>query len=112
VSRYRKKPVIIDAWHWQFAPEQEPAPGWMNDAIGQAPGTLGSAAFKPDHPDGPRIEIVTLEDGSGEVHVARPGDWIIRGVKGELYPCKDDIFRATYELVEDPYLSSVPSGNG
>jgi len=32
---------------------------------------------------------------------AKEGDWIIRGVKGEIYPCKDDIFRATYEPVEE-----------
>ena len=32
---------------------------------------------------------------------AKPGDWIIRGVKGELYPCKPDIFEATYEAVDD-----------
>lgn len=39
------------------------------------------------------IDIKTLE---GTMH-ASPGDWIIRGVKGELYPCKPDIFEATYE---------------
>ena len=39
------------------------------------------------------IDIPTLE---GTMH-ANPGDWIIRGVKGELYPCKPDIFEATYE---------------
>ena len=40
-----------------------------------------------------RMEIHTLEG----TMVANPGDWIITGVKGETYPCKDDIFRATYE---------------
>jgi hypothetical protein len=35
-------------------------------------------------------------------HEARPGDWIIRGVQGELYPCKPDIFEATYEPAEVP----------
>jgi hypothetical protein len=39
------------------------------------------------------LEIETLE---GTMR-AQPGDWIITGVKGEIYPCKDDIFRATYE---------------
>ena len=42
------------------------------------------------------IAIPTLEG----MMVARPGDWIIRGVKGELYPCKADIFEATYEAVQ------------
>jgi hypothetical protein len=41
------------------------------------------------------VEIKTLEG----TMVANPGDWIIRGVKGELYPCKPDIFEATYERV-------------
>ena len=44
-----------------------------------------------------RIEIETLEG----VMVGNPGDYLIRGVKGELYPCKPDIFEETYELVSD-----------
>jgi len=43
-----------------------------------------------------RIEIETLEG----IMVGNVGDWLITGVKGEKYPCKDDIFRATYEPVE------------
>lgn len=42
-----------------------------------------------------KVDINTLEG----VMVAQPGDWIIRGIKGELYPCKDEIFKATYEEV-------------
>lgn len=41
--------------------------------------------------------IDTLEGG----HIVCPGDWIIKGIKGEYYPCKPDIFRQTYEPVED-----------
>ncbi len=44
-----------------------------------------------------RTVIKTLEGNM----VAKVGDWIITGVKGERYPCKDDIFKATYELVEE-----------
>ncbi|MCR4300859.1 MAG: hypothetical protein NUV51_04550 [Sulfuricaulis sp.] len=46
--------------------------------------------------------IGTLEDGPNceAVHVAALGDWIIRGVKGEFYPCKPDIFEATYERAD------------
>ena len=46
----------------------------------------------------PRIEIDTLEG----VMTAHIGDWIIRGVAGEFYPCKPDIFAATYEPAEKP----------
>jgi hypothetical protein len=63
VSRYRKKPVVIEAERWE-------GPG--------------------DH------LIHTLEG----VMTASPGDWIITGVKGERYPCKPDIFEATYEPEE------------
>lgn len=44
------------------------------------------------------LDIETLE---GTMR-ASPGDWIIRGVKDELYPCKPDVFEATYEPVEEP----------
>jgi len=50
-------------------------------------------AYQTDVP----VEIHTLEG----TMLARPGDWIITGIKGELYPCKPDIFEATYEPVED-----------
>lgn len=40
-----------------------------------------------------QLWIKTLEGG----HIASPGDWIIRGVKGEFYPCKPDIFASTYD---------------
>lgn len=48
--------------------------------------------------DGLSLLIKTLE---GEM-MADPGDWIIKGIKGELYPCKPDIFAATYEPVDTP----------
>ena len=59
--KYRKKPVIIDAYQTNV-----------------------------------ELEISTLEG----TMKANPGDWIITGVKGEKYPCKPDIFEASYELVE------------
>jgi hypothetical protein len=72
--KFRKKPVVIEATQW----------------------------FKHgDHPlvvqNGGRDTgwIKTLEGG----HIVTPGDWIITGVKGEHYPCKPDIFEATYDAV-------------
>ena len=51
------------------------------------------------NPDKPEMYVPTLEDGrNGQVkHVASVGDWIIKGVNGEFYPCKPDIFNATYD---------------
>ena len=87
--RYRKKPVVIEAF--QFTGESNLAkstnrwqvPEWFVDAVLEP-----SVWAYPDH-----ISIKTLE-GTMRADV---GDWIIRGVKGEIYPCKPDIFEATYE---------------
>jgi len=97
MPQFRKKPVVIDAIQWTGAEQQ----------IKEIFEMLGSNDL-PHAPDDPHIKpglgftpadgnlsIPTLE---GTMH-ARPGDWIIRGVKGELYPCKPDIFAATYEPV-------------
>jgi hypothetical protein len=88
MARYRKKPVVVEAWHWA-AGNQEDTPQWIDDAIDKE-----VIVLPPLNSNG--FLINTLE---GPV-VASPGDWIIRGVKGELYPCKPDIFEATYEPVE------------
>lgn len=77
--KFRKKPVVIEAV--QFTSERLEA---CCRFIGRE--HIGSAS--PDH-----IEILTLEGSLS----ARLGDWIIKGVKGEFYPCKADIFEATYE---------------
>jgi hypothetical protein len=80
---FTKKPVQIEAR--QYDGTQESAielADWVN--------TNGHEAYC-----GNILVIVTLE---GE-HRANPGDWIIKGVAGEFYPCKPDIFAATYEPV-------------
>lgn len=83
--RYRKKPIEIEAWQ---VDSREPLPDWLHEAL--AHGTVKPHHHLPDH-----LNIETLEG----VMLARPGDWLIQGVTGELYPCKPDIFAATYEAV-------------
>lgn len=56
-------------------------------------------AFRPELMDAEKLTL-TIPTLEGDM-VAQDGDWIIRGVKGELYPCKPDIFEATYELVDE-----------
>ena len=92
----RKKPVTVEAWQWLYSCYEEPAPTWVIDALHRWPAPNG-ANFEPKHPSGPRIAINTPEG----VMLAKPGDWIIQGVKGELYPCKPDVFEQTYEIVEE-----------
>jgi hypothetical protein len=84
-SKYRKIPVVIEAMKWDGQ-----SLGDASVFLGSYPQTVGS--FK-DHPLGMPLFISTLE---GEMR-ADPGDWIIKGVKGEFYPCKPDIFWASYE---------------
>lgn len=106
---FRKKPIEIQAWHWRFSTEQAEEPVWIRDALHRWP-QLGSIAFEPHHPDGPRIAIATLEG----VMTANPGDWIILGTAGEVYPCKPDVFETVYEPVREPtspgrWLRNLPT---
>jgi hypothetical protein len=83
--KYRKKPVVIEAWRVPANGKlTEPAPNWLIQAL------LEQVAVADR--DAGSITIKTLE---GEM-LANVGDWIIQGVKGELYPCKNEIFEATY----------------
>ena len=76
--KYRKKPVVIDAVQWTGAN--------VDEVLGFAQASAYRAAGEQ------AIMIETLE---GTMR-ADKNDWIIRGVKGEFYPCKPDIFEATY----------------
>ena len=89
VAKYRKKPVVIEAM--QFTRENmEEVARWCGGSIaGEMTVTGTPIAYA-------LMYIPTLEG----VMDALTGDWIIKGVKGEFYPCKPDIFEATYELVE------------
>ncbi len=78
--RYRKKPVVIEAVQWT---------GSNFDEVVRFFG--GCAEFQNS-----QVFIQTLE---GEM-TASPQDWIIKGIKGEFYPCKPDIFEATYEVAQ------------
>ena len=99
---YRKKPVVIDAV--LLSADTTATRGGLsaNDrAHATIAGWMLGSGFRNFRVHGDRrpfgLLIETLE---GEM-LADPGDWIIRGVKGEFYPCKPDIFEATYEAVTD-----------
>ena len=88
--KFRKKPVIIEAI--QFTQENvEKLDKWLEDNaikdFGWQGDTLGTTT---------KLIIHTLE---GDM-TASPNDWIIKGVQGEFYPCKPDIFQATYEAID------------
>ena len=81
--KYRKKPVVIEA--------EQIIAGMQGELLSQAIVEGKARAIEDD-----TVLIDTLEGSM----IGRPGDWIIRGIKGEFYPCKPDIFAATYEAVK------------
>lgn len=87
--KYRKKPVVIESFKLKYDKELGKyigLPIWFKKRI------LNKECFFTCH----GIVIITLEGH----HLALNGDYIICGIKGELYPCKPDIFEMTYEKVE------------
>jgi hypothetical protein len=96
MPKFRKKPVEIEAW--QFT------------------GNMASAKAIALHDKS--MHILSSEDGEVFIIIdtlegrmtANPNDWIIRGVKGEIYPCKPDIFAATYEAADRPRLTRRARG--
>ncbi|QEQ94965.1 hypothetical protein pEaSNUABM56_00189 [Erwinia phage pEa_SNUABM_56] len=90
MAKYRKKPVEIEAHRFDGS----------STSVGQIKNWIEKGVFRESEIStrdcGRTIEIPTLEG----LMVASAGDMIIKGVKGEFYPCKPDIFAATYDLVE------------
>jgi hypothetical protein len=99
--KYKKKPVVIDAVQWTGENHREMFDFLTENAFDKDLMQMSAEHFYIDHSkvEGGLI-IKTLE---GE-HLASIGDFIIRGVKGEYYPCKPDIFEQTYEKVEDTHI--------
>ena len=99
MAQFRKKPVVIEAMR---------VPPQCDDSNIQAHGEL--VVWLSLHSGGCDQRDWEVANGNGEIDIdtlegtmlARNGDWIICGVKGELYPCKPDIFEATYESVWRP----------
>lgn len=96
--KYRKKPIIVEAF--QMTQERrwdnKDWPGWLNLAWNKSPDDIGSLFINPVDTKRERLVIATLEG----LHEITWNDWIIQGIKGELYACKPDIFEMTYERTE------------
>ena len=102
IKRYRKKPVVIEAVQW------DGTSGGANTVIDWINGNEGCARYRcapggcTGTEEGHRVAIETLEGTMS----ADAGDFIIRGVQGEFYPCKPEIFEKTYEAANED--SAVP----
>lgn len=88
INKYIKKPVTVEALQWDGHNTEEVMEFCPSAELFDPPryGTV--------EPLNPRLTIRTLEG----IHEARVGDYIIKGIKGEFYPCKPDIFEITYRL--------------
>jgi hypothetical protein len=103
MAKFRKRPVVIEAVQLRWRNWGDVC-SLLGDIISAAnPGReVWEAKDVSDTcgETGPFIAL-TIPTLEGD-HTALHGDWIIRGVKGEFYPCKPDIFAATYEPVDEP----------
>lgn len=86
VKQYRKKPVVISAIELTLSNMDEVMEWCGGKSWSRAPMRAVTG-----------ISLHPLEDDEEQTHFASFGDYIIKGVKGEFYPCKPDIFKATYE---------------
>jgi hypothetical protein len=101
VERWRKKPVVIEASR-AILTDCEAIEAWSNGAV-------TGIGDRINH-EGPWIcKCFSIKTWEGTM-TALEGDWIIRGVKGEFYPCKPDIFEATYEPADAPRSESGSAG--
>lgn len=108
---YRKKPVVVQAVQLTDATIKQ-AYEFMHGPVSHQTSTsreYWDKYCKTVADNG--MNVVTLEDGPDgrAIHVATMGDWIIKGIKGEFYPCKPDIFTATYEVAADE-LHAIAGG--
>lgn len=97
MAKYRKKPVVIDAWKLNLQDTRGVISLYemVNNVDLSTVHMVGSTYVKDLVKDKGGLPIPTLEG----VMLASDGDYIIKGVNGEYYPCKPDIFEKTYEAV-------------
>lgn len=95
---FKKKPVTIEAKQWNDSTPANEIIDWITDSGETASYYCkdAGACARDEH----TIAIFTRENLKGEYIHASRGDWVIKGVKGEFYPCKPDIFNETYEAAE------------
>ena len=93
MPKFRKKPIVIEAMLFNGLNTEEIL-DWLEPHFADSSAEdIGGSVIDPDVSE---LSYFTIETLEGTMR-ADPGDWIIRGVKGEFYPCKPDIFAETYE---------------
>lgn len=91
MAKFVKRPVVIEA----FKLGHDPMPDWFMDRLTANDVTIRNLGGR--WRDGPDYALIQTLEGQMR---ADHGDWIIQGIKGEIYPCKPDVFEVTYEKVD------------
>lgn len=91
MPKFRKRPVVIDAVQWQPGADVD---GVCVSETHDMPADIAQCVREGINPSIPKCGAIKTLEGW---HLVIPGDWVITGVKGEKYPCKPDIFAATYD---------------
>lgn len=105
VTKYRRKPNVVDAFKWTGGQDQTEDPEWFIEELktGNAKihKQIEEAGFYDDSE--PEVEVlaiwIEIETLEGTMR-ADQGDYIVKGIKGEIYPCKPNIFEANHEIIE------------
>lgn len=87
MPKFRKKQVVVNAVQW------------MKNNFKEIEEFYPNVEMEEIHPYGDKSGNLLIRTLEGTM-VARPGDWVVMGIQGEFYPCKPDIFAATYEPIE------------
>ena len=118
MAKYRKKPVVVEAIQWnvpdengkvKLAKDCKDHPKVRPTSYLEVSEMLGTAGCSQEEPywDWSVMGVIDTLEGK---HIVRPGDYIIKGVKGEFYPCKPDIFEQTYEKADSENLTPRSKG--
>jgi len=96
MAKFRKKPIVVDAIQWDGSEQS-----WNDITV------MGCTPVRDETCEIDEIIIPTLEDGSKSQvkHIATIGDYVIKGIDGEFYPCKADIFAKTFDQVTGDILN-------
>ena len=97
MPRFQKKPVVIEAFQVTRGRRADNSewPNWLHEAWHRGPGEV-NALWASMYPKSDGTDTLVIGTPEGSLSVSWD-DWIIKGVQGELYPCKPDIFSATYK---------------
>jgi hypothetical protein len=95
LAKYRKKPIVVEAVQW--------FPGVNIEGVIVSPGygmppDIQDRVLHGINPEIPKCGAIWTLEGW---RLVRPGEWVITGIKGEKYPCKPDIFEATYDPIKE-----------